>query len=75
VLPNDYLMLVGAHAESRPLGKGGIAMERQKPGQQMHWRGVGLRGIILLPLVIGALLGVTQALFLLCVLMFLLLPL
>jgi hypothetical protein len=50
-------------------------MEGQKPRQQMHWWGVSLRGIILLPLAVGALLGVTQALILLCVLLFLLLPL
>lgn len=55
--------------------EGGITMEGQQPAQQMGWRGVGLRGIILLPLVLGALLGVTQALVLLCVLAFLLLPL
>lgn len=50
-------------------------MEGREPGQPMHWRGIWLRGIILLPVVMGALLGVTQALILLCVLAFLLLPL
>jgi hypothetical protein len=49
-------------------------MEGQNPGRQMHWWGIGLRGVILLPCVIGALLGVTQALVLLCVLLLLLLP-
>ena len=50
-------------------------MNGEKPQRRMNWRDAGLRGIIMLPLVVGALLGVTQALVLLCVLMFLLLPL
>ena len=40
----------------------------------MNWWGVGLRGIVLLPLAVGALVGVTQALILLCVLALVLMP-
>jgi hypothetical protein len=50
-------------------------MNRGTVGQQMDWRGVGLRGIVLLPLAVGTLLGVTQALILLCVLALVLIPL
>jgi hypothetical protein len=53
----------------------GRAMNRGTVGQQMDWRGVGLRGIVLLPLAVGTLLGVTQALILLCVLALVLIPL
>jgi hypothetical protein len=56
-------------------GKGGIVMNMQKADRQIHWRGIGLRGMILLPFAVGALLGVTQAVILLFVLAFLLLPL
>ncbi len=50
-------------------------MDERKANQEMRWRDAGLRGIILLPLAVGALLGVTQAVILFCVLAFLLLPL
>jgi hypothetical protein len=57
------------------IGKGGSAMDGQTARKPMNWRDVTLRGVILLPFAVGALLGITQALILLCVLAFLLLPL
>ena len=56
-------------------GNEGKIMEEPTQRQKRNWRAVGLRGVILLPLVVGAFLGITQALILLCVLAFLLLPL
>jgi hypothetical protein len=55
--------------------KGGSVMETGKRRRQTNWPGIGLRGLLLLPLLVGALLGATQALVLLCVLAFILLPL
>jgi len=56
-------------------GNEGNIMEELTQRQKRNWRAVGLRGVILLPLAVGALLGITQALILLFVLAFLLLPL
>jgi hypothetical protein len=56
-------------------GNEGKVMEESMRRQMRNWRDVGLRGVILLPLVVGALLGITQALILLCVAAFLLLSL
>ncbi len=55
--------------------KGGSVMEARKRRRQTNWPGIALRGLLLLPLLVGALLGVTQALVLLCVLALILLPL
>lgn len=50
-------------------------MGGQQSKRQIRWRDVGLRGVVLVPLAVGALCGVTQLLILFCVLAFLMLPL
>lgn len=50
-------------------------MDRGKMYRHRDWRGIGMKGMILLPLALGALLGVTQALILLCVVAFIFAPL
>jgi hypothetical protein len=50
-------------------------MNGEQSRRRVAWRDVGLRGVVLVPLAVGALCGVTQLLVLFCVLAFLLLPL
>jgi hypothetical protein len=50
-------------------------MAGQGSDQRTRLRDIGLRGVVLVPLAVGALCGVTQLLILFCVLAFLMLPL
>jgi hypothetical protein len=50
------------------------AMDGRSVQRQLNRRSVGLLGIVVLPLVVGALQGMMQALIVLCVLAFLLAP-